>query len=69
MIATKLICIVAMKPSITKSVTHIPAVKSETLLPKITLYVKPHPKLLLPEIILFTYIASEQHPYEYSPLL
>jgi len=69
LIATKLICIVAMKPSITISVTHMPAVKSELLLPTITLYVKPHPKLLIPEFIIYIYIASEHQPYKYIPLL
>ena len=69
MIATKLICVVAMKPSITISVTHMPAVKSGVLVPTITLYVKPHHKLLIPDVILYTYIASEYQPYKYISLL
>jgi hypothetical protein len=58
-----------MKPSITISVTHMPAVKYALLLPTITLNVKPHPKLLIPEVIIYTYIASEHQPYKYIPLL
>jgi len=65
LIATKLICIVAMKPSIKISVTHKPAVESGLLRPTITFCMKPHPKSLLPEVILCTYIASEHQPYKY----
>lgn len=63
-----MICIVVMKLSIMLSVTDKPAAKSEVLLPTKTLYVQLHPKLLLPEAILYR-VASEHQPYNYIPLL
>lgn len=58
-----------MKSSTTMSLTHMPAVKSGVLLPTITLYVEPHPKLLIPEVVLYTDIVSEHQPYKYNPVL